>query len=589
MENYIVSARKYRPSTFDSVIGQKALTTTLKNAILTQKLAHAYLFCGPRGVGKTTCARIFAKTINCLHLTPEGEACNECESCRAFNEQRSYNIHELDAASNNSVDDIRSLIEQVRIPPQIGKYKVYIIDEVHMLSPSAFNAFLKTLEEPPHHAIFILATTEKHKILPTILSRCQTYDFNRIGVNDIVEHLQYVAQKENIHTEPEALNIIAQKADGGMRDALSIFDQLVSFTQGNVTYQQVINSLNVLDYEFYFKMTDILLQNKVSDAILLLNEILNKGFDGNHFINGLGSHFRDLLVSRDAVTLPLLEVADNVKQRYHEQAMRCEPKILYRAMKLCSDCDLNYRISKNKRLLVEITLIQLAQLTTEDDSPGCGQCPTTNTLKPVFKQEQTKQTVAQAPKQTSETPGNTIKGATNSTEKKQEIPDNAKKIPTVNINSIGISIKHAPVVDKQTEKVVSPSLQTGVKKEIEEDYIFNEKDLRYYWLEFANLLPVENAANAGRMKTMAPHLINDTTFEIVVDNEFVEKNMTDMIPQIQEHLRKQLHNSKITMTVRISKPQEVIKAYNKVEQYQMMSKKNPILKRLCEELDLELS
>ena len=589
MENYIVSARKYRPSTFDSVIGQKALTTTLKNAILTQKLAHAYLFCGPRGVGKTTCARIFAKTINCLHLTPEGEACNECESCRAFNEQRSYNIHELDAASNNSVDDIRSLIEQVRIPPQIGKYKVYIIDEVHMLSPSAFNAFLKTLEEPPHHAIFILATTEKHKILPTILSRCQTYDFNRIGVNDIVEHLQYVAQKENIHTEPEALNIIAQKADGGMRDALSIFDQLVSFTQGNVTYQQVINSLNVLDYEFYFKMTDILLQNKVSDAILLLNEILNKGFDGNHFINGLGSHFRDLLVSRDAVTLPLLEVADNVKQRYHEQAMRCEPKILYRAMKLCSDCDLNYRISKNKRLLVEITLIQLAQLTTEDDSPGCGQCPTTNILKPVFKQEQTKQTVAQAPKQTSENPENAIKGATNSTEKKQEIPDNAKKIPTVNINSIGISIKHAPVVDKQTEKVVSPSLQTGVKKEIEEDYIFNEKDLRYYWLEFANLLPVENAANAGRMKTMAPHLINDTTFEIVVDNEFVEKNMTDMIPQIQEHLRKQLHNSKITMTVRISKPQEVIKAYNKVEQYQMMSKKNPILKRLCEELDLELS
>lgn len=585
MENYIVSARKYRPSTFDSVIGQKALTTTLKNAILTQKLAHAYLFCGPRGVGKTTCARIFAKTINCLHLTPEGEACNECESCRAFNEQRSYNIHELDAASNNSVDDIRSLIEQVRIPPQIGKYKVYIIDEVHMLSPSAFNAFLKTLEEPPHHAIFILATTEKHKILPTILSRCQTYDFNRIGVNDIVEHLQYVAQKENIHTEPEALNIIAQKADGGMRDALSIFDQLVSFTQGNVTYQQVINSLNVLDYEFYFKMTDILLQNKVSDAILLLNEILNKGFDGNHFINGLGSHFRDLLVSRDAVTLPLLEVADNVKQRYHEQAMRCEPKILYRAMKLCSDCDLNYRISKNKRLLVEITLIQLAQLTTEDDSPGCGQCPTTDTLKPVFKQEQPKQ----ASKQTSETPGNNIQGTTNSAEKKQDTPDNGKKIPTVNINSIGISIKHAPVVDKQTEKVVSPSLQTGVKKEIEEDYIFNEKDLRYYWLEFANLLPVENAANAGRMKTMTPHLINDTTFEIVVDNEFVEKNMTDMIPQIQEHLRKQLHNSKITMTVRISKPQEVIKAYNKVEQYQMMSKKNPNLKRLCEELDLELS
>ena len=375
MENYIVSARKYRPSTFDSVVGQRALTTTLKNAIASGKLAHAYLFCGPRGVGKTTCARIFAKTINCLHPTAEGEACNECESCRAFNEQRSYNIHELDAASNNSVDDIRQLVEQVRIPPQIGHYKVYIIDEVHMLSPSAFNAFLKTLEEPPRHAIFILATTEKHKILPTILSRCQIYDFNRISVEDAVAHLAYVASKEGITAEPEALNVIAQKADGGMRDALSIFDQVVSFCGGNITYRSVIENLNVLDYEYYFRLTDHFLHNQVSDALLLLNDVLNKGFDASHFITGLTSHLRDLLVSRDPVTLPLLEVGASIRQRYQEQAQKCPLPFLYRAMKLCNDCDLNYRASKNKRLLVELTLIQVAQLTADEGDAAGGRSP----------------------------------------------------------------------------------------------------------------------------------------------------------------------------------------------------------------------
>ena len=313
MDNYIVSARKYRPSTFHSVVGQKSLTTTLKNAIINSKLAHAYLFCGPRGVGKTTCARIFAKTINCFHPTPDGEACNECESCRSFNENRSLNIHELDAASNNSVDDIRALTEQVRIMPQLGKYKVYIIDEVHMLTQSAFNAFLKTLEEPPHHAVFILATTEKHKILPTILSRCQIYDFNRIGINDIVEYLEYVARQENISCEREALNIIAQKADGGMRDALSIFDQVVSFSQGNVTYKTVIENLNVLDYDYYFRITDAILQNDVPRCLLLLNEILSKGFDGQHIISGLALFFRDLLVCKDPQTLVLFEVGDAVK------------------------------------------------------------------------------------------------------------------------------------------------------------------------------------------------------------------------------------------------------------------------------------
>ena len=332
MENYIVSARKYRPSSFDSVVGQRALTTTLKNAIATGKLAHAYLFCGPRGVGKTTCARIFAKTINCLSPTADGEACNQCESCQAFNQQRSYNIHELDAASNNSVEDIRTLIDQVRIPPQIGKYKVYILDEVHMLSQSAFNAFLKTLEEPPHHAIFILATTEKHKILPTILSRCQIYDFNRINVQDTVAHLRYVAEKEGVKAEVEALNVIAQKADGGMRDALSIFDQVASFTDGNITYQGVIENLNVLDYEYYFRLPDHFLENKVPECMMLLNSILQKGFDAHHFITGLSSHFRDLLVSKDAVTLSLLEVGASIRDRYCQQAQKCDAKFLFRAL-----------------------------------------------------------------------------------------------------------------------------------------------------------------------------------------------------------------------------------------------------------------
>jgi DNA polymerase-3 subunit gamma/tau len=370
MDNYIVSARKYRPATFRSVVGQRALTTTLKNAIASNKLAHAYLFCGPRGVGKTTCARIFAKTINCFHPAEDGEACNVCESCIAFNEQRSYNIHELDAASNNSVEDIRTLIEQVRIPPQIGKYKVFIIDEVHMLSAAAFNAFLKTLEEPPHHAVFILATTEKHKILPTILSRCQIYDFNRINISDIVEHLQYVASQEGVETEPEALNVLAQKADGGMRDALSIFDQVVSFTGGHVTYQAVIDNLNVLDYEYYFKIDEAILSNNVADALLTLDDILKRGFEGHNIVTGLASHLRDLLVCKDPGTASLFDVGSSIKERYVDMAKRMDMEFLYRAIELVNDCDLNYRASKNKRLSIELTLILLCQLSANPQLVG---------------------------------------------------------------------------------------------------------------------------------------------------------------------------------------------------------------------------
>ena len=608
MDNYIVSARKYRPATFDTVVGQRALTTTLKNAIANNKLAHAYLFCGPRGVGKTTCARIFAKTINCLSPKPDGEACNECESCKAFNEQRSYNIHELDAASNNSVEDIRSLIEQVRIPPQIGKYKVYIIDEVHMLSTAAFNAFLKTLEEPPHHAIFILATTEKHKILPTILSRCQIYDFSRISVTDTVEHLQSVAQKEGIDVEPEALTVIAQKADGGMRDALSIFDQVTSFSNGHITYKSVIENLNVLDYEYYFKLTDYILENKVSECMLLFNEVLKKGFDGNHFITGLSLHFRDLLVSRDEQTLQLLEVGASIRERYKAQAQKCEQKFLYKAMKLCNDCDLNYRQSKNKRLLVELTLIQLAQITSEEDDAGNGRGPK-QVIKPIFNQQTAPaatqqqpvnqqqpahvQNVQQPVQQNTSEPQPQY-GNTHTQQQEHKLPDGLKvaqekKIPVVKGGILGPSIKRRPQHQEETVAQKPEAQIQQVEKEWE-DYVVYDKDLNYYWREFATRLPKEEAANAGRMMNMSPKLLDDqTTFEVVVDNEMVQKYMQQLAPQIENHLREQLHNRKIRMTVRVSAADENIRAYSHVERFQMMSKKNPNLLKLKEEFGLELS
>ena len=620
MENYIVSARKYRPSTFESVVGQRALTTTLKNAIATQKLAHAYLFCGPRGVGKTTCARIFAKTINCMTPTADGEACNQCESCVAFNEQRSYNIHELDAASNNSVDDIRQLVEQVRIPPHIGKYKVYIIDEVHMLSASAFNAFLKTLEEPPRHAIFILATTEKHKILPTILSRCQIYDFNRISVEDTVNHLSYVASKEGITAEPEALNVIAMKADGGMRDALSIFDQVVSFTGGNITYKSVIDNLNVLDYEYYFRLTDCFLENKVSDALLLFNDILNKGFDGSHFITGLSSHFRDLLVGKDSVTLPLLEVGASIRQRYQEQAQKCPLPFLYRAMKLCNECDLNYRISKNKRLLVELTLIQVAQLTTEGDDVSGGRGPK-KTIKPVFTQPAAAQQpqvasatqVQQAPVHSS--PSSVTTQAANGTTAQHpqasaavqpgapaspgaassapsqgagvaQTAKEERKIPVMKMSSLGVSIKNP-----QRDQVSQNATTTYVPKvqQPEEDFMFNDRDLNYYWQEYAGQLPKEQDALAKRMQMLRPALLNNsTTFEVVVDNEFAAKDFTALIPELQDYLRGRLKNSKVMMTVRVSEATETIRPVGRVEKFQMMAQKNQALMQLKDEFGLEL-
>lgn len=599
MENYIVSARKYRPATFDTVVGQRALTTTLKNAIANHKLAHAYLFCGPRGVGKTTCARIFAKTINCLSPLPDGEACNECESCRAFNEQRSYNIHELDAASNNSVEDIRSLIEQVRVPPQVGKYKVYIIDEVHMLSASAFNAFLKTLEEPPAHAIFILATTEKHKILPTILSRCQIYDFSRIGVADIVEHLEHVAAKEGIEAEPEALNVIAQKADGGMRDALSIFDQVVSFTNGHVTYKSVIENLNVLDYEYYFKLTDCLLQNRVSDCLLIFNEVLRKGFDGNHFVTGLTSHFRDLLVSRDEQTLQLLEVGASIRERYRIQAQQCTPQFLYKAMKLSNDCDINYRLSRNKRLLVELTLVQIAQLTLPDEDVSGGRSPEQK-IKPVFSQAAPQQTTAApaavvsqpaAPAQ----PKATVQPQSVSPIHAGPLPqmaDTGNKIPVMKVGALGgISIRQ-PNTSQNSSATVAKEVRKSVQVEAQPypDKPVQKDELDRCWREFSTTLPKEETANASRMMNIHPVLKDDgVTFEVVVDNEFVEKYMSRLAPQIEAYLREHLQNRLLRMTLRVSEAGENHRPCSHVECFQMMSKKNPELLRMKETFGLELA
>lgn len=614
MENYLVSARKYRPATFDTVVGQDALTATLKNAIATNKLAHAYLFCGPRGVGKTTCARIFAKTINCLTPTPSGEACDNCESCVAFNEQRSFNIHELDAASNNSVEDIRQLVEMVRVPPQVGKYKVYIIDEVHMLSAAAFNAFLKTLEEPPMHAVFILATTEKHKILPTILSRCQIYDFNRIRVEDTVNHLMKVAEKEGVTAEPEALNVIALKADGGMRDALSIFDQTVSYTRGNITYQGVIENLNVLDYDYYFKLTESFLSNNVVDALLIFNDILNKGFEGSHFITGLASHFRDLLVSKDTATLPLLQVGASIRERYGKQAQLCSSSFLFKAMKLCNDCDLNLKASKNKRLLVELTLIQVAQLT--EDNEGGRPSGQDKTIKPAFNKQPQAQASSSASKAGS-THQNVAKTAvevkeqsshqskvekpvvapttsqapqhiqdTNLAERLKSAGVAKRKIPVVTRETMGVSVKR--LMQQNEAKNGTKQVSTSSKPTHEKlDTAFTEADLNYQWQSYINQMPIEQKALAVRMQGMRVLLLDPHTFEMVVDNELLAREYIEIKPHIEAFMRRELKNDFIQLNVRVSEPDENVKVFTKTEKFQVMAEKNKALYELKNEFGLE--
>ena len=585
MDNYIVSARKYRPSTFRSVVGQKSLTTTLKNAIQSNKLAHAYLFCGPRGVGKTSCARIFAKTINCLNPTADGEACNACESCRAFNEQRSYNIHELDAASNNSVDDIRTLIDQVRIPPPIGKYKVFIIDEVHMLTTAAFNAFLKTLEEPPHHALFILATTEKHKVLPTILSRCQIYDFSRISIADMVEHLQYVSSQEGVTAEPEALNVIAQKADGGMRDALSIFDQVVSFTNGNITYQAVIDNLNVLDYEYYFRLTDAILSGNVRASLLILNEILGKGFDGQNIITGLAGHFRDLLVCRDESTLVLFEVGASIRERYKEMAKHCPDQLLFKAIELANTCDLNYRASRNKRLLLELTLSQLCQLTqvAADDKkkaliePIAGTNPSSQAVNSGKPQQP-----PQAPSVTAAAGAPQVMSTHMPSSVPAPPPSTAPNSVRRTARPMGISMKEIGV-EKPKQQTVQQAT-TNVKEVVTP---FDNDSLVREWDNYAATID-KKVYLKNTMINCKPTLQENYYFEVAVHNPGQQEELINNAIHILPFLRQHLTNSRIQMRVRIVEGNEKHLAYTSTEKLELLMKINPTLGRLRDEFNLTL-
>lgn len=605
MNEYIVSARKYRPMTFADVVGQEALTTTLRNTVKTAKLAHAYLFCGPRGVGKTTCARIFAKAINCEHPTDDGEACGECESCKAFEEGRSFNIFELDAASNNGVDQIKQLMEQTRIPPQVGRYKVFIIDEVHMLSQQAFNAFLKTLEEPPAHVIFILATTEKHKILPTILSRCQIYDFERMSVLNIIKQLKRVAAKENISYEEEALGVIAEKADGGMRDALSIFDQVASFSQGHITYEKTIEDLNVLDSDNYFKTIDLALDNKVADIMVLLNAVLSKGFDGGNFIVGLASHIRNVLMAKDEQTLPLLEVSERQREQFKEQARKCPTKFLYQALRLANRCDVEYRQSSNKRLLVELTLIEIAQITQpEDDKAGAGRSP--KQLKTLFqnlvrqaqpergsqvapvaqrtRQHATQTAVPTADRTTSATPS-AVEQPTRpaAVTVKTTRPAGALNGVKLNLGRMGTSFKE--MLHPKEEKVE----QIVEEENKDENKSFTEEDLLVQWRAMCNRMPDNMRAMATRMKNLRPVITDFPNVEVVAENKILYDQMMTIRSRIRVTLAKVLHNSDLQVSIRLAKQEEIKPMLSPREAFDKLLKENKAVGKLVQQLGLDLS
>ena len=562
MENYIVSARKYRPQTFESVVGQQALTQTLQNAIRSNHLAHAYLFCGPRGVGKTTCARIFAKTINCSNPQNGFDACNECESCKAFNEQRSFNIHELDAASNNSVDDIRNLIDQVRIPPQIGKYSVYIIDEVHMLSAGAFNALLKTLEEPPSYAIFILATTEKHKVLPTILSRCQVYDFNRITVQDTIAYLQKVAASEGVTADEGALNVVAQKADGGMRDALSIFDQLVAFCGNNITYERTIEVLNVLNADYYFKLVEQALQHDVKGALILLNEVLNHGFDAGLFITGLAQHLRDVLVSKDPQTITLLETSDAIRQRYAAQAQLCAPVWIFQALDILNTCDINYRTAKNKRLTVELALIKLTQLGVAQHIPAA---------QPVPQASQPRTTsTPSAP----DTPAD--KPAPQPKAQPTAVPA-MPKIPKISLG-LGPKKKEEPTAETQTPPAEPQTPQNSP---------FTADQLRDAWVGLATTHK-EELRLRDLIENYIPTLVEENTAQIQMPNPWQLGQMRSAMPALMAELRKTLKNDLLTIQLVLAEYNQEQMAFTADEKYAVMAQANPVLAQLKENLDLQI-
>ena len=565
MDNYVVSARKYRPQTFESVVGQQALTQTLQNAIRQNRLAHAYLFCGPRGVGKTTCARIFAKTINCLHPQNGFDACNECESCKAFNEQRSFNIHELDAASNNSVEDIRNLIDQVRIPPQIGKYSVYIIDEVHMLSAGAFNALLKTLEEPPSYAIFILATTEKHKVLPTILSRCQVYDFNRITVQDTIAYLQKVAASEGVTADEGALNVVAQKADGGMRDALSIFDQLVAFCGNNITYERTIEVLNVLNADYYFKLVEQALQHDVKGALLLLNEVLNHGFDAGLFITGLAQHLRDVLVSKDPQTITLLETSDAIRQRYAAQAQLCAPVWIFQALDILNTCDINYRTAKNKRLTVELALIKLTQLGVPQNIPAAQPAPKTS-------QPGTPRTTSQ--------PSAPSKPADKPAPQPTAQPAAAPVMPKIPKIGLGLG-------PKKKEEPAAEAPKPVAEPQAPQNNPFTADQLRDAWVGLATTHK-EELRLRELIENYIPTLVEENMAQIQMPNPWQLSQMRSAMPKLMAELRQKLKNDLLTVQLVLAEYNQEQMAFTADEKYAVMAQTNPVLAQLKENLDLQI-
>jgi DNA polymerase III subunit gamma/tau len=598
MDSFIVSARKYRPATFDMVVGQRSITATLKNAIRNKQLAQAFLFTGPRGVGKTTCARILAKTINCEHISDNTEACNACESCLSFNRSHSFNVHELDAASNNSVDGIRALTDQVRIPPQVGKYKVYIIDEVHMLSQAAFNAFLKTLEEPPAYAKFILATTERHKIIPTILSRCQIFDFSRITMHDMIHQLQYVAGQEGVTAEQEALHIIAQKADGAMRDALSIFDQMVSFSGNSITYKQVIESLNVLDYDYYFKVLDLILEEETAAMLLLIDEILQKGFEGSDFITGFGTHLRNLLVGKHATTVKLIESSDDVRKKYQDQASRCPGQFLLEALDINSRADVQYKTSSNKRLTLELALLQMMALVKKKPSP---EQTLTKELLPAM-------TPAKKPAPQ--------KAAEPSHEEKdrEEAPAGAEKPPVIQATETAAPVSEGPVKydrpeNKQPSVVPAPSgkLPSGLSLKIhqhaaeEEDEGKEEEtdpadlpgdevrpeQFASAWKSLAESYEKESHALFLAMTKYEPLLNKDGLIVVFLDNEIQEDIFAERKIDLLSKLRKELNNYGLQMETRIKENGFQQKAYLPREKLQKLVEKNPLIGKLKKELDLD--
>ena len=622
MENFVVSARKYRPITFDTVVGQGSITNTLKNAIRNNTLAQAFLFCGPRGVGKTTCARIMAKTINCLNPTENMEACNECESCRAFNNNASFNIYELDAASNNSVEDIRSLVDQVRIPPQIGQYKVYIIDEVHMLSAAAFNAFLKTLEEPPAYAKFILATTEKHKIIPTILSRCQIFDFKRITVDDIAKHLAYVAQSEGVNAEPEALNIIAQKADGALRDALSIFDQMVSFSGKNITYKDVIDNLNVLDYDYYFQIVDHILRGETSDILLILNDIISKGFEPQHFVSGMGNHLRSLMVCKDPATVQLLEVSEQLRQRYLAQSQACPMPFLIRALEINNKCDIDYRAANNKRLHLEIALLKMCALCSQAlNMPTAqaqpAQMPQNRPAQPVNPTvpsgvstgstsaatkvpEPVVTTKVPEPAVTTKVP-EPVEGPTPTAQKAQQ--------PTPQPNNSTIQQQTAPVSTSSTSATTATSAQPVIRprgttssvsinkalqqaeqqaeeKEETWDTPFTQEQLTASWADFINRYKNVSPNFAAALGKYTPKLIGATEIHFSVDNLLFEYD-TEGISALKHHLKQSLHNNQFALQPEVMEHPAEIEAYTDKDKFEKMVEERPFLRTLQTELKLE--